>query len=116
MRRMASAKTNLELLPMEALQSAAACLKIMAHPVRLRMVDILMQGHFTVREIAGLCDIKEHQACAHLRLMQGCGLLTSERQGQRVHYRIVSSQLPALLECVRRNCGAKKNMVRGASK
>ena len=97
----------LDLLSLETLSTAAACLKTMAHPVRLRMVDILMQGDFTVREIATLCGIREHQACGHLRLMQSCGLLTSERRGQTVHYRIASSQLPSLLDCVRRNCGAK---------
>ena len=93
------------LLPLTALSAAAACLKTMAHPMRLRMVEILMQGSFTVREIAGLCEIREHQACGHLRLMQSCGLLTSERRGQAVYYRIASPQLPALLDCVRRNCG-----------
>jgi hypothetical protein len=66
-----------------------------------------MQGDFTVREIAALCGVREHQACGHLRLMQSCGLLTSERRGQTVHYRIASSRLPSLLDCVRRNCGAK---------
>ncbi len=96
------------LLPLSALSAAAACLKTMAHPMRLRMVEILMQGSFTVREIAGLCEIREHQACGHLRLMQGCGLLTSERRGQAVYYRIVSPQLPALLDCVRRNCGGSR--------
>ena len=96
---------KVDLLPLSVLSGAAACLKAMAHPVRLRMVEILMQGNFTVREIAGRCEIREHQACAHLRLMQNCGLLTSERRGQAVYYRIISPQLPALLECVRKTCG-----------
>ena len=93
------------LLPMEALTKAAACLKVMAHPLRLRLVDLLMQGDYSVRELAGLVDLKEHQVCGHLRLMQSCGLLNSERRGQTVHYRIASSQLPSLLEMVRRSCG-----------
>lgn len=92
-------------LPMEALEKAAACLKVIAHPVRLRIVDILMQGDFTVREIAALCEAREHQVCEHLRLMQNCGLLASERQGRTVHYRIASPQLPALMNCVREHCG-----------
>ncbi len=98
------------LLPMEVLSAAAACLKTMAHPVRLRMVDILMHGDFSVREIAEMCEVKEHQACGHLRLMQGCGLLTSERRGQTVHYKIASPQLPLLLDCVRRNCGSTSKL------
>ena len=60
-----------DLVPMEAMEAAAECLKVMAHPVRLRMVDILMQGEFPVHEIAELCGVGPHQACEHLRLMQG---------------------------------------------
>jgi DNA-binding transcriptional ArsR family regulator len=98
-------KTELDMLSMDILSKAAECLKVMAHPVRLRIVDILMQGDFTVREIAELCDVKEHQVCEHLRHMQGCGLLTSERQGRTVHYKIASPQLPSLLQCIRAHCG-----------
>jgi DNA-binding transcriptional ArsR family regulator len=96
----------MSLLSTESLAQAAACLKVMAHPVRLRIVDILMQGSFTVKEIAELCETRENQICEHLRLMQNCGLLTSERQGRAVYYKILSPQLPALLNCVRQHCGA----------
>jgi DNA-binding transcriptional ArsR family regulator len=98
---------QIDLLPMDALTKAAACLKIMAHPIRLKIVDILMQGDFTVREIAERCGVKEHQVCEHLRLMQNCGLLSGERRGRTVHYKIVSPQLPALLGCIRQHCGSE---------
>jgi DNA-binding transcriptional ArsR family regulator len=101
-------KPKMDLLPMEMLADAAACLKVLAHPVRLRIVDALMQGDFTVREIAEICKVREHQVCEHLRLMQNCGLLASARVGRTVHYRIASPQLPALLNCVRAHCGANE--------
>lgn len=97
---------RMDMLSMDVLTEAAACLKVMAHPVRLRIVDILMQGEFPVHEIAEMCDSKQHQICEHLRLMQNCGLLASERRGRTVYYRIVSPHLPALLGCIRENCGA----------
>ena len=96
-----------DMLPMDALESAAACLKVLAHPVRLRIVDILMQGAFPVREIARMCGVRQHQACEHLRMMQSCGLLTSDRHGQQVYYRITSPRLPALLNCLREHCDTK---------
>jgi DNA-binding transcriptional ArsR family regulator len=92
------------LLSMESLDEAAACLKVLAHPVRLRIVDILMQGDFAVREIAEMCEVKQHQVCEHLRLMQNCGMLSSKRVGRTVHYHIESPHLPALLGCIRSNC------------
>ena len=93
------------LLPMESLTAAAVCLKVLAHPVRLRIVDLLMQGEFPVHQIARLCDTPAHQTCEHLRLMQGHGLLSAKRRGRAVFYAIASPNLPGVLECIRRNCG-----------
>jgi DNA-binding transcriptional ArsR family regulator len=95
-----------EVLPVEAFADMASCLKVLAHPARLCMVNILMQGEFPVHAIAAMCGIKQNQACEHLRLMQSCGLLTSERHAQRVHYKIAKPQLSALFDCIREQCKA----------
>lgn len=98
----------MDIMSMDVLTDAAACLKIMAHPVRLRIVDILMQSDFAVNEIAELCELQQNQVCEHLRLMQNSGLLTSKRDGRKVYYGIVSPQLPALLNCIRSHCPVPK--------
>jgi len=94
------------LLPLNSLEQAAECLKVMAHPIRLRIVDILMQGEFPVHEIAALCDLSPHQTCEHLRLLKGQALLDSARRGRSVYYRIANPRLPMFLECIRRSCDA----------
>jgi ArsR family transcriptional regulator, zinc-responsive transcriptional repressor len=99
--------TALPLLPGAFLEEAAECLRIMAHPARLRIVDILMQGDFPVHEIAEMCGLPAHQASEHLRLLQGRGLLASQRDGRTVYYRIANPRLPALLRCLRKTCEAK---------
>ena len=96
---------KVQLLKMDTLGMAAECLKVMAHPVRLRIVEILMQGEFPVHEIAELCEVPPPQACEHLRLLQGHGLLGSERRGRIVYYRIQSPRLPSLIQCIRKTCG-----------
>ena len=103
----------MELIDFKLLDEAAACLKVMAHPIRLRMVDILTQGEFSVNEIAELCELQPHQACEHLRLMQSHRLLDSERRGRAVYYRIASPRLPRLLECVKASCGAEDELDSG---
>ena len=92
------------LFPIESLEEAAGCLRVMAHPVRLRIVDILMQGEFPVNEIAGMCELPPHQACEHLRLLKGHGLLDSTRSGRMVFYKIANPRLPRLLECLKSTC------------
>lgn len=102
---MMDAQQNLDLIPMDLLSDAAACLKVMAHPVRLRIVDILMQGEYPVHQIAAMCGVRQHQVCEHLRLMQACGFLTSRRDGRVVYYGIISGKLPSLIHCIKSSCG-----------
>ncbi len=103
---------QLEMLSMDTLTEAAACLKIMAHPIRLRIVDILIQGAFPVYKIAQLCEVKPHQVCEHLRLMQSCGYLASERSARAVYYKILSPSLPSLIGCIRANCPVQMNTIK----
>lgn len=95
---------QLELIPMEELQEAADCLKVMGHPMRLRIVNILTQGEFPVGEIAEMCDLRPSHACEHLRLLQGRGLLDSERRGREVYYKIAHPRLESLIQCVKKSC------------
>ena len=95
---------SLDLLPLESLQDAAECLKVLGHPVRIRMVEILMQGEFPVHEIADLCQLPPHQACEHLRILKSHGLLKSNRRGRSVYYEIADPRLPRLLSCIRAAC------------
>lgn len=100
----ASKSKRPELIPLDSLDRTAEFLKILAHPVRIRMINILMQGRFSVGRIAELCDLPPHQASEHLRLMKGHGLLSSERSGRTVYYRTNDPRLPGLMNCIRKAC------------
>ena len=93
-------------LPEAVLEEAAECLRVMAHPVRLRMAEVLLGGPRPVHAVAKACGLGPAQTCGHLRLLKGHGLLASARKGRTVFYRIASRQLPGLLRCIRRNCQA----------
>jgi ArsR family transcriptional regulator, zinc-responsive transcriptional repressor len=85
---------------MAALGEAAECLKALAHPVRLRMVQLLLRGRYTVGQLAEDCSIPDNVASENLRLMQRCGFLASEREGRRVYYRVAEPHLKSLMACV----------------
>lgn len=99
-----SNKIKVKLIEFDKLTCAADCLKVMAHPIRLRIINVLMQGDFSVKEIAEMCETSANQTCEHLRLLRGQGLLDSERRGRAVYYKIVSPRLPALLGCITKHC------------
>ena len=101
---------KINLLPTETLEDAAECLKVLGHPIRLRIVDILMQGEFAVYEIAELCELSHNQTCEHLRLLKSHHLLDSKRDGKTVYYSIIAAELPGVMMCIRNNCGKKTNL------
>lgn len=102
---MATTKTKLKLTDLEALADAADCLRTLAHPHRLRMVQMLLQGRFAVGDLAEACGIPSHMASEHLRLMQRCGFLAQERQGRFVYYTIAEPHLANILRCVEARFG-----------
>ncbi len=91
---------NLRLTELEALEQAAECLRILAHPHRLRMVQMLLQGEYTVSELAEACELPSAMASEHLRLMQRCGFLSSEKEGRKVYYQVAEPHLKNILKCV----------------
>lgn len=90
-----------DLMPLDQLKNAAECLKCASHPHRLRIIEILFQGKFTVDDIAGLCELSQPATSGHLRLMEAKGLLKSVRYGRTVYYSVAEQYLKGIIECIR---------------
>ncbi len=93
------------LTSLDALAQAAECLKTLAHPHRLRMVQMLLRGRYTVGELAEACEIPAHMASEHLRLMQRSGFLSSEKEGRKVYYQVAEPHLANIMACVEARFG-----------
>ena len=86
---------------MKSLEAAAECLRVLAHPHRLRIVQILLGDEaYTVNELATACGITQPMTSDHLRLMQRCGFLSKQKAGRHVHYRIAEPHLASIMQCV----------------
>jgi len=95
---------SLQLIGLGALAQAAECLRVLAHPHRLRMIQMMLAGRFTVGELAEACGLPTAMASEHLRLMQRCGFLKSEKEGRSVFYRVSDPHLKNLMKCVEERC------------
>ena len=106
-----SANRSVQLTDLDSLRQAAECLKTLAHPHRLRIVQMLLDGRYTVGELADACEIPSHMASEHLRLMQRCGFLAAEKEGRRTFYVVVEPHLASILKCIETRFGnsASKN-------
>ena len=93
-------KRQLRLTDLDALNDAAECLRVLAHPHRLRMIQMLLADDFNVGELAEACELPPAMASEHLRLMQRCGFLSSEKVGRKVYYRVAEQHLKSILKCI----------------
>jgi len=91
-------------LARRTLSDAAETLKVLSHPARLKIVELLSKDDYTVGEIAEAIGEAQNVASQHLTLMYRAGLLSRRREGRTVYYRIkTSNRLPLLiLEAIHR--------------
>ncbi|MFO1020703.1 MAG: metalloregulator ArsR/SmtB family transcription factor [Planctomycetales bacterium] len=97
------------LLEMPALEQAAECLRVLAHPHRLRIIQMLLRDQYSVGELAEACEIPSHMASEHLRLMQRCGFLESRRDGRTIYYQVKEPHLQNIMGCIETRFGAPRN-------
>jgi ArsR family transcriptional regulator, zinc-responsive transcriptional repressor len=92
-------------LSLEALTQASECLRTIAHPCRLRMIQLMLEDRHTVGELAEACEIQPHMASEHLRLMKICGLLKSDRDGRKIFYSVAEPHLASIIDCIETRFG-----------
>jgi DNA-binding transcriptional ArsR family regulator len=95
------------LIDASALADASECLKSIAHPTRLRIIELLLQGEYTVGELAEECETLQNVVSEHLGVMRDRGLLERERRGRCTYYRVVKPGVEGIIECVRASFGSR---------
>lgn len=92
------------LVPLEQLVRAAPLIRVAAHPVRLRILDFLRRGEDCVGNIASAAECEQAVTSQHLATLRQHGILASRRDGQRVYYRLVLTEMLGLLDCIQSHC------------
>lgn len=88
-----------------ALEGAAECLKTIAHPVRLRIIDLLLREWHTVGALAEACAVSQSAMSTHLRILADRGLLKPIRDGRSVYYEIAEPGLSSIMACIHKRYG-----------
>ncbi|MGC9195767.1 MAG: ArsR/SmtB family transcription factor [Syntrophobacteraceae bacterium] len=99
-------------LDSEHIQRAADILKTVAHPARLRIIDLLESGEQSVAQICKCLEAPQPFISHQLNLMKAKGILCSRREGNQVFYEVANRNVIEVIYCVRRHgqgngaCGA----------
>jgi rhodanese-related sulfurtransferase len=81
--------------------SFASVAKALGSGRRAEIVDLLAQGERSVDEVASEIDQSVANTSHHLRALAAVGLLRSQRDGQRVIYRLTSDRVAELWAALR---------------
>jgi DNA-binding transcriptional ArsR family regulator len=95
---------DLKLIQMEVLVPIASVMRVIAHPLRLKILSFL-DSSGSPRRVTDIVDATKDAPQAivsqHLKVLKDNGLIASQRQGSSIFYRIVSDDCASLLEMVR---------------
>lgn len=84
----------------EALAQVAARFKVLAEPIRLRILHGLQDGEMTVSEISEAVESTQPNVSKHLKMLQDAGLVKRRQEGNTVYCSISDESVFELCEAV----------------
>ncbi len=90
----------MESIPEGKIQAASEGLRAIAHELRLSILCHLLEGPLCVQELMAATDAAQSNLSQHLSKMRILGLLTSEKRGQHVYYRLADPKWGDVLKAL----------------
>ena len=82
------------------LQTASECLKVLSHPLRLKILFLIKDKSLNVSSIESLTGASQSNVSQHLAIMRYNGMVKQEKKGNEVYYSIASDKLKKLLDII----------------
>ncbi len=83
------------------LARAADIIRMLGHPERLKIVDVLEGGEATVSDIMAQLGLAQPVVSQQLARMRSCDIVAARREGVYVYYRIIEPKVAHVLDCIR---------------
>jgi len=96
-------------IPEDLADLVARRFRVLAEPMRIRLLDRLREGEATVGELSESLETSQQNVSKHLAVLAEAGMLGRRKEGNRVFCRIVDESVFALCEQV---CGAAQQQLR----
>ena len=85
----------------EQLERAAATIRLLGHPDRLRILEVLEMGESTVTDIQEQVELPQATVSQHLAKLRAHSIVAADRVGQNVYYSVVEPKVELILQCIR---------------
>jgi len=85
----------------ETLQNMSDLLKILAHPIRIKLLLLLSKELNTVSELLKILDVRQPNLSQHLTLLKRVKILKTKRDGKSVYYYIAYPEIQDIINKVK---------------
>ena len=82
--------------------------RVLAEPMRIKILDELRNGDATVGELQATLGASQQNVSKHLRILDGAGMVTRTKDGTRARYSIADEGVFELCEQV---CGSVRRQL-----
>ncbi|MFD7735209.1 ArsR/SmtB family transcription factor [Kitasatospora phosalacinea] len=89
-------------MPVPLYQAKAEFFRMLGHPVRIRVLELLQAGPTPVRDLLPEFDIEPSSLSQQLAILRRSGLVTATREGSTVVYALAGADVAELLRTARR--------------
>ncbi|WP_406470094.1 ArsR/SmtB family transcription factor [Streptomyces sp. NBC_01615] len=83
-------------------QAKAEFFRMLGHPVRIRVLELLQDGPMPVRELLAAIEVEPSSLSQQLAVLRRSGIVTSKREGSTVVYALASGDVADLMRAARR--------------
>jgi DNA-binding transcriptional ArsR family regulator len=83
-----------------ALETEARVLALLAHPIRLQIVNLLRHGEVCVCDMQTALNQRQAYVSQHLMALREAGLVTCRKDGLRVYYQLSDPRILRVLDQV----------------
>lgn len=94
------ARSKRRLMTPEALALVAARFKVLAEPLRLRILQALESGEMSVNEITEAVESTQPNVSKHLKMLQEAGLVARRQEGNTVYCSIADETVFEICDVV----------------
>lgn len=89
-------------MPVPLYQAKAEFFRMLGHPVRIRVLELLHAGPMPVRELLASIEVEPSALSQQLAVLRRSGIVTSMRDGSTVVYELAGGDVAQLMLVARR--------------
>ena len=76
-------------------------LKALGHPIRLRIVENLLEDECNVNKIVNILNIPQSTVSQHLGVLKNRGIIIARKEGVRICYRVVEKKVHSIIKILK---------------